>query len=224
MSIDDKYQGFSNRETWLVAIWIANELDAYEYWQKRICQQFTKANRDGIATLAPELEEWCKDRLSELPTGMNADLTTASFERVDWVEIIESHWKDCALDHYDPNHDSFSSRDDAFNSGLLIDVTEEAEEAGFTIPVAFTGRAWAESIRVSEEIECQGQMERLRQVLMVLGLQNERSHKTGCQKELLFTVSVRTDEVTSQDIELKSICGTGDGGEPVLTIMMPVEG
>lgn len=198
MSICDKYQGFSNRETWLVAIWIANEQDAHEYWEVRTWEMVKRGNRDGVATLARELQEWCKERQPELPTGMFSDLTNAAMERVDWVGIVESHWRDCECDHYDPKHRSFSTRR-GDHSGTVDRCDNVGEGGRFQNP-------------------------RRDHQTSLDGMRQSAIRRNGPQSELLFTVSVITGKGTASDIELKSVCGPGDGGEPVLTIMMPVEG
>jgi hypothetical protein len=38
-----------------------------------------------------------------------------------------------------------------------------------------------------------------------------------------FAVAVRNDARRPRPVQLKAICGPGDGGEPVITIMMPEE-
>jgi hypothetical protein len=45
----------------------------------------------------------------------------------------------------------------------------------------------------------------------------------GSARELRFGVHVRNDNRnrTPPVVRLKAVCGPGDGGEPVLTVMMP---
>jgi hypothetical protein len=51
-----------------------------------------------------------------------------------------------------------------------------------------------------------------------------RGSKDGA-REVRFGVHVRNDnrERTPPLVRLKAVCGPGDGGEPVLTVMMPDE-
>ena len=46
---------------------------------------------------------------------------------------------------------------------------------------------------------------------------------SGCESEILFTVAFCMADGSLQDAQIKSICGPGDNGEPVLTIMLPNE-
>lgn len=223
MSIDDKYQGYSNRETWLVAIWIAKEQDAREYWEQQTWDMMRQDKPDGIQTLVRELEEWCRERLIELPTGMYSELTNAAIQLVDWDELVFWLLVDCGCEHLIPRR-SYSTRNEMIGQGLLIDVTELATKAGFKIPVAITKRAWAECNKLPEGAECPHEAGRLWDVLTVLWYQIDRSRQYGTLSELVFTLSEIPETGSPPEVELKSVCGSGDCGEPVLTIMMPVEG
>ena len=66
---DERYNGWQNRETWLLKLWIDNEPGSYWHWQERsleVCKEAEsgyewESERDGaIRTLAKELEEWVK--------------------------------------------------------------------------------------------------------------------------------------------------------------------
>jgi hypothetical protein len=41
--------------------------------------------------------------------------------------------------------------------------------------------------------------------------------------EVAFTVAVQNDSGKPQPVRLKALCGPGDSGEPVITIMLPHE-
>jgi len=112
------------------------------------------------------------------------------------------------------------TRAQAIKDGILIDVTETAREAGITIPTALTTAVWERCVAVPEEAPGQDEMGRLWDVLTVLRFTIIRS-RGG--RQVNFTVAVRNDSRSPQPVQLKAICGPGDSGEPVITIMLPEE-
>lgn len=115
------------------------------------------------------------------------------------------------------------SRSDAIRDGVLVDVSDVAREAGFRIPVAMTSAAWAQTVHVSAGLNCQDEQGRLWDVLSVLRFVIKSSPSSRDSSLIEFTVSVRTGEVTSEDVRLKSICCPGDNAELVITVMLPGE-
>jgi len=114
------------------------------------------------------------------------------------------------------------SRAQAIEDGVLVDVSQMASEAGFRVPVAMTATVWAEYVRVPAEVSGQDESGRLWDILWMLRVAIGRSASSG--SELLFSLIVRNDDaLPAQQVELKSICGPGDRGEPVITIMFPHE-
>ena len=115
------------------------------------------------------------------------------------------------------------TRANALRDGVLIDVTPTALEAGIRYPVALTAAAWAECVAVPPGVECQDEAGRLWDVLWLLR-RAIRGSKDGAG-ELRFGVHVRNDnrEGTPPLVRLKAVCGPGDGGEPVVTVMLPDE-
>jgi hypothetical protein len=104
---------------------------------------------------------------------------------------------------------------------VLIDISSTAREAGFTYPVALTAAAWAKCIAVPPGVLCQDEAGRLWDVVYLLALAVRRS--SGA--EVRFGVHVRNDnlEGTPPFVRLKAECGSGDDGEPVVTVMLPGE-
>jgi hypothetical protein len=223
MSVDNKYHGYSNRETWLVYIWISNDEDTYSHWKSRALNILKSFDCDRKLELTRELEVSCKDQQPHLESGLYSDLLTTTLSHIVWPEI--AHWllveTEAEICH--PMFPVEYSRSEAIANRVLFDVTETAKEAGFKIPVAFTNAAWFESVAIWPEIECQDEAGRLWDVLTVLFFSIKRTSKDRSSSTVRFTVSVRTDKHTSRDIELKSICGPGDNSEPVLTIMLSDE-
>jgi hypothetical protein len=114
------------------------------------------------------------------------------------------------------------SRADAIRDGVLIEVSAVAAEAGFRVPVALTAAVWAECVAVPPGVACQDERGRLWDVLWMLRCGIARN---ADGLEVRFGVHVRNDdrEGTSPLIRLKAICGPGDVGEPVVTVMLPYE-
>jgi hypothetical protein len=112
------------------------------------------------------------------------------------------------------------TRAQAIEDGMLIDVTETAREAGIAFPTALTAAVWERCVAVPEEAPCQDEAGRLWDVLTVLRFTIARS-RGG--RQVNFTVAVRNDARRPWPVQLKAICGPGDSGEPVITVMMPDE-
>jgi hypothetical protein len=114
------------------------------------------------------------------------------------------------------------TRAQALADGVLIDVSTVAREAGITYPVALTSAAWGRCVTVPPGVECQDEAGRLWDVLFLLALTIRRSDGGA---EVRFGVHVRDDnsEGTPPLVRLKAVCGPGDQGEPVITVMLPEE-
>ena len=115
------------------------------------------------------------------------------------------------------------TRKQAIEDGVLIDLTPWAKETGFKIPVACTATVWHEWITPSEATESFGQSERGRahDVLWMcyVAIKSARSGGDQLQFDVLFLGS----DQRQHTVTLKAVCGPGDEGEPVLTIMLPHE-
>ncbi len=113
------------------------------------------------------------------------------------------------------------TRADALRDGVLIDVSATAREAGFQYPVALTAAAWVKCVAVPSAVLCQDEAGRLWDVVWMLRLGVQRA----AGSLVLFSLHVRDDnrERTPPLVRLKAVCGPGDHGEPVITVMMPEE-
>src|SRR5207237_9145322 len=114
------------------------------------------------------------------------------------------------------------TRAQAVEDGVLIDVSAVAREAGVRYPVALTSAAWGRCVTVPPGVECQDEAGRLWDVLWLLACAVRRR---GGGPEGRFGVHVRDDnrERTPPLVRLKAVCGPGDQGEPVITVMLPDE-
>jgi hypothetical protein len=115
------------------------------------------------------------------------------------------------------------TRADALRDGVLIDVSETAREASIRWPVALTVAVWAKCVAVRPGVLCQDEAGRLWDIVWMLRCAIRGSHDGA--RELRFGVHVRNDnlERTPPLVRLKAVCGPGDDGEPVITIVLPQE-
>ena len=123
---------------------------------------------------------------------------------------------------------SVYTRAQALADGVLIDAGSMAREAGFRWPVAITAGAWAECIAWddadSERQTHQDQSGRLWDVLFMAAYAARANANAG--PELLFELYrvPRDGQATESELTtLKLVVGPGDGGEPVMTILLPNE-
>lgn len=111
------------------------------------------------------------------------------------------------------------TRADALRDGVLVDVSKVAAEAGITWPVAVTAAVWGRYVRVPPGVEHQDEAGRLWDVVFMLAM----AARTRPAHELLYRLYVRNDNRRPRAVTLKAVCGPGDQGEPVITVMLPEE-
>ena len=117
------------------------------------------------------------------------------------------------------------SRAQAIADGMLVDVSETAREAGFVFPVAMTRAAWSDCVEWSEadnlRLTYQDEAGRLWDVLWMAS----RAARRGGEeiRFQLYRVARGGRGTRPRLVTLKGLCGPGDEGEPVITIMLPDE-
>ena len=120
------------------------------------------------------------------------------------------------------------TRAQAIEDGQLIDVSETAHEAGFTLPVAMTATVWADCIAwTDDDIEKQAYQDesgRLWDVLY-MAYHGIRTSKASDDQLLYQLYRVPRDGHSTEAVlvTLKLIIGPGDTPEPVITILLPNE-
>ena len=115
------------------------------------------------------------------------------------------------------------TRAQALADGVLVDTTSLANEAGFVFPVALTETLYLSYIVPALDLVAEGQsiQGRLWDLLYVLRFAIAKARDADT---VLFTVLfLMSRGATPVPIDLKAICGPGDDGEQVLTIMLPNE-
>lgn len=79
--------GWTNRETWVVNLWVTNEPYSYDMLQ-HIIKAF-----DSISEQAEELEHCIRSDDNSLAgeSSMWSDLLNTSLDRVNWYEIVSNN-------------------------------------------------------------------------------------------------------------------------------------
>lgn len=109
------------------------------------------------------------------------------------------------------------TRKQAIEDGVLIDVTHTAKEAGIKYPTAITATLWETYIVPTEDVKNNGQSidGRLWDTLWMFRNAAKKEPGDTLLFKLYFIIAGQQELVT-----LKAICGPGDEGEPVITIML----
>ena len=219
--MSDKYEDSTNRETWLIKLWIDNDRGTHFYWRDRTAQIVNSDPQDQARhRVAEALQEWVEDLQPKLPTSAFSDLLATAIGRVDWHEIADALIDDAAERATSGRTVVLAcTRRQAIEGGSLVDVSDVAQEAGFRLPVAMTAAAWTAAVEVPFNTPCQDETGRLWDVLNVL-----RFSVIGrIESQIGFSVAVVGAHGVSCRVDLKSICAPGDDAEPALTIMLPHE-
>jgi hypothetical protein len=119
------------------------------------------------------------------------------------------------------------SRAQALDDAVLVDVTNDATEAGFRIPVALTAAAWVDCVKWTTEDNrrqtVQDQQGRLWDVLWMAHLAARAARGSSETLFSLYRVPRGGCGIKPRLVTLKLTIGPGDAGEPVATIMLPTE-
>lgn len=114
------------------------------------------------------------------------------------------------------------TRREAIADGVLVDVTDEATEAGFRCPVAITSTLHAKYVAVASGMTDQDEAGRLWDLLTVLRYAIVRNPFS--QDELRYRLHVVTRAGADPElVEVKAVCGPDDDGRLCVTLMMPDE-
>ena len=110
------------------------------------------------------------------------------------------------------------TRAQAIEDGVLVDVTEMAQEAGFAWPVAVTAAVWALIHDIPPRFQGIQDVEgRLWDVVWMASWAARRNAGTQTLYSLILHHGRKTYAT------LKMVAGPGDEWEPVITIMLPNE-
>lgn len=88
----NKYNGWTNYETWNVALWLDNEQHTQELWSSRARELLEDEEKYPNAILQDELKEYIEEN-NPLVDGasMYSDLLGAAIDSVNWHELAQSY-------------------------------------------------------------------------------------------------------------------------------------
>ncbi len=81
------YNGWVNRETWLINLWLNNDEHNYRLLTDILELNLSSSNK------AKKLQELVEDQMYDLDLRANlfSDLLATSLSKVDWLEVIKSN-------------------------------------------------------------------------------------------------------------------------------------
>lgn len=94
---DTTYNGWTNYETWNVALWMDNDQGSQEYWQEQAeeayrdaqaCETFSRAENASFV-LADAIKDSHEENMPEI-SGTYADMLNAALGEVNWYEIAKN--------------------------------------------------------------------------------------------------------------------------------------
>ena len=118
-------------------------------------------------------------------------------------------------------------RSDAISDGVLVELSDQiVSEAGIKVKVAVTRAVWDDYLSPPylDELPGQSAEGRTWDLLWMFGCAARRSrHVSTIQFRVLFATMKESGSIVTEDVLLKAVCGPGDEGEPVITIMLSWE-
>jgi hypothetical protein len=119
------------------------------------------------------------------------------------------------------------TRRQAIADGVLVDLTPWAVEVGFRFPVACTAAVWHGHLVPADAVRRLGQDERGRSHDLLwasrCAIRRKPSGPAIADDPLEFDVIFVMPPGRPETVRLVAVCGPGDGGEPVITVMLPGE-
>jgi hypothetical protein len=88
------YNGWTNYETWNVALWLGNEPGTYEDVREMTRVAIRTHGKECEYHLAEDLKGYVEELMPPLGASMAADLLGAALCEVNWQEIAESYIED----------------------------------------------------------------------------------------------------------------------------------
>lgn len=119
--MNERYNGWTNYETWNVALWLDNDQGSSEYWNETAQEYYDNAEAERSFTrkerAALDLADRLKSEIEEAnPLGSEAsmfsDLMSAALGEVDWYEIA-GHYLDEVEEETEAAEDESSQAESA---------------------------------------------------------------------------------------------------------------
>lgn len=111
---------------------------------------------------------------------------------------------------------SVYTRAQALADGMLVEITPTAKEAGFRFPCAITAALWQVFETIPSRTPWEDVPGRLWDVVWMAKMQSGKC-KEGVSR-FVFELILHRVDVRSKYTQLVMDCGSGDTGEPVLTV------
>lgn len=107
---NQKHNGWTNYETWAVALWLDNEESSYRYW-RAVAQETVQISRrpeerceEAVVILADRLKDEIGDAVPTELTGVFSDLLRAALGEVNWLEIADNFLVELRVDDEEPEN------------------------------------------------------------------------------------------------------------------------
>lgn len=114
------------------------------------------------------------------------------------------------------------SRDQAIESGVLIDITPQAQDMGLPLPVGISRSLWDFGITVSDQTTDREQDQRIRDLLMALRLHLCRSPLVSPVTQFPALFSFPSDQ-SPQVCGVCAVVQAESADQPFLTLTLPTE-
>lgn len=178
----------------------------------------------------------CEFQLRSIRVQQQARLDFAAEVKAELQQQIDTQ----GLPEVDPLVELFGepisiyTRRQAIEDGVLVQLSgddyegdgwipEMVAEAGFRFPIAMTVASFLDCVAMTKGAEAANQdiQGRLWDVLWML--KNAISRHRGPSDLIKFQLHCSIEKAKPELVKLKAVCGPGDDGEPVITIMFPWE-
>ena len=91
---EKNYNGWTNYETWLVALWLGNEPGTYEDTREMTKSHVREHGKECEYLLSKSIKDYVEELLPDLGASLAADLMGAAMSEVDWQDIAENYLSD----------------------------------------------------------------------------------------------------------------------------------
>jgi hypothetical protein len=83
---DHTYQGYTNYETWAVALWVDNDEGLYRARRALLAGMSTVEDHEK----ANALKEWVEEMMPDVGATLWADLLGGALSEVNWIELARN--------------------------------------------------------------------------------------------------------------------------------------